>query len=112
MLLDDHHHFFQGSIACSFTQTIDGAFDLPCAGNNACNGIGCCQSEIIMTMAGNNCLINIAYIVYEISDFFAILMRKAITGVSGIFTTVAPALITASITRARYSLSVRPASSA
>ncbi len=32
--------------------------------------------------------------------------------VSGIFTTVAPAFITASMTRAKYSLSVRPASSA
>ena len=29
MLLDDHHHFFQRSIAGSFTQTIDGTFDLP-----------------------------------------------------------------------------------
>ena len=43
MLFNDHHYFFQRSIAGSFPQTIDSTFYLPCAADDARNGI--CSSQ-------------------------------------------------------------------
>ena len=80
MLPDDHDHFFQRGIAGSFAESVDGTFNLAGSGNNAGDGIGCGQTQIIMTMAGNNGFVDIGDMVHEIGDFFAILMRQAIAG--------------------------------
>ncbi len=79
MLFQNHYHLFQRSVARSFTQTIDGTFYLSCTIDHTGNRIGCCQSQIIMTMATQNGLVNIGDIINEVSDFFTILMRQAIT---------------------------------
>ncbi len=52
MLLDHHHHFFQGSIPGPFTQSVDGTFDLSCTVHDTGNRIGSGQSEVIMAMTG------------------------------------------------------------
>ena len=80
MLLNDHYYFFQGGIACSFTQPIDGTFYLPCPIDNSGNRVCRCQSKVIMAMTGNNCLVNIGDIIYQKSYFFTILMRKTVSG--------------------------------
>ena len=40
VLPDNHHHFFERGIAGAFAETVDGAFYLPGAGNDAGNGVG------------------------------------------------------------------------
>ena len=74
MLFDDHHHFFQGGITGSFTKSVDGTFYLAGPGDNAGNGIGGCQAEVIMAMTGNNRFVNIADVINEIGNFFTVLM--------------------------------------
>ena len=64
MLPDDHRHFFQRGIAGPFAEAVDGTFYLSCACNNASNGIGCCQTKIVVAMAGYNGFINIGYIIF------------------------------------------------
>ena len=79
MLLNDHHHFFQRSIAGSFAKAVDGTFNLPCTGYDAGNGIGCCKSKIIMTMTGDDSFIYVGNVIDQAGDFFTILVRQAIT---------------------------------
>ncbi len=80
MLLDDHHHFFEGSVAGSFTQSINGTLDLAGAVDNACNGVGSGQTQVIVAMAGDHRLVDIRHVVDQVGDLFAILVRQAITG--------------------------------
>ncbi len=63
MLLNNHDNFFKRSVACSFAKAINGTLNLPGTINNTCNSIGSCKTKIVVTMAGNNCFINIRNII-------------------------------------------------
>src|ERR1700730_9366821 len=80
MLAYDHDHFFQGRVAGPFAETVDRTFYLPCPGNNSCNGIGGSETEIIMTMTGNNRFIYIAHVIDKPGNFFSVLMRQTVSG--------------------------------
>src|SRR3954467_7662896 len=79
VLLQDHDHFFQRSVAGSFAKTIHSALDLACTIHDASNGVSCGKTEIIVAMTGKYCLINITYIVDKESDLLTILLWQAIT---------------------------------
>ncbi len=59
MLFDDHNHFFERSVACSFSEAINSTLYLSRTINNTLNRICCCKAEIIVAMTGNNCFIDI-----------------------------------------------------
>src|SRR5688500_9751487 len=79
VLLYDHDHFFQRCIAGTFTQTVYSALNLAGAINYTRDRVGGSQSQVIMTMTGNNRFVDIGYIIYQVCDLFSVLMRQAIT---------------------------------
>ena len=79
MLTQNHHYLFQSSVACAFANAIDGAFYLPGAVRNARDGIGGGQSEIIMTMRGENRFFDAFYVFIQVFDFGTVLIGQAIT---------------------------------
>ena len=80
VLADDHDHFFEGGIAGAFAQAVDGAFDLAGAVADAGDGIGGSQTQVVMAMAGEDGLVDIGYVVDQVSDLFAVLIGEAIAG--------------------------------
>ena len=54
-----HDHFFERTVACPFTDSVDGAFDLTCTGLDGCQRIGDCHSQVIMAVAAQNSLVDV-----------------------------------------------------
>ncbi len=80
VLADDHDDFFEGGIAGAFAQAVDGAFDLAGAAADAGDGIGGGETQVVMTMAGKDGLIDIGYVVDQPGDLIAVLVGEAIAG--------------------------------
>ena len=69
MGFQDHHHFFYRGVAGAFADAVDGAFYLACAILQAGDGVGGGKAQIVMTVHGNNGLVDIFYIFFQETDF-------------------------------------------
>src|SRR6187402_2299493 len=79
MLPHYHYHFFKGRVACTFANTVYGAFNLPGAANNPGNCVCSSQAEIVMAMDGDFYLIYAFHMFHQVPDLRAILIREAVT---------------------------------
>jgi hypothetical protein len=80
VLFDDHDYFFERSIAGSFSESIDRAFDLAGSVADAGDGVGCGKAEVIVAMTGDNGFVDIGDMVYEEGDLLTVLFGQAVAG--------------------------------
>jgi len=58
---DRHHDFFQSRIAGTFTEAVDGALNLPRTAGHTGQGIGNCQTQIVVAVHGEDGLIAVRH---------------------------------------------------
>ena len=74
----NHGHLFERSISGTFANAVDGNFHLPGAVQYSGNGVGCCHTQIVVTMSGNDSILNALYIFKQVFDFISVLPGQAV----------------------------------
>ena len=78
MALQNHGNLFQGRISSPLANAINGYLHLSRSIHHATKSIGGCHSQVIVTMGRDDGIVYSVYMVYQILDFLAILLRQAI----------------------------------
>ncbi len=61
---DGHDDFLKGGVSGTLSDTVDGNLHLSGAIQDSSQRIGCSQSQVIVAMGGNDCLVDIGYIFF------------------------------------------------
>ena len=78
-----HHHFFQRSIACTFPQAIDRAFNLPRACLHRCQRIGGRHAKVVVAMGGKDDAIGTRHPFEQHADQVRTFTRRGIANCIG-----------------------------
>ena len=70
--LDNHGDFFEGSISCTFADTVDGNFHLTCAVQNTGYRIGSSHTQVVVTVSRKYGIIDAVYMVDQVFYFSTI----------------------------------------
>ena len=77
---EDHGYFFQRSITGTFADTVDGHFHLAGTVQDTLHGIGCCHTQVIMAVGGDDCMLDTIHMFHQIFDLFTIFVGQTVTG--------------------------------
>ena len=66
--MQSHHQFFEGGIACTFTDAVNRAFHLTCSIFGSLKEVRHSQAKIIVTMHRDNRAINVWHILFDPFD--------------------------------------------
>ena len=72
MTLDNHGDFFEGSISCTFADTVDGHFHLTRAVQNTGYRIGSSHTQVVVTVSRKYGIIDAVYMVDQVFYFSTI----------------------------------------
>ena len=97
----DHRDLFEGGIAGTFTDAVDGALHLARAVMNCRDGIGDRKPEIVMAVDADNSFLDIGHMFHDITDESAEFIRNRVTDRVGNIDGGAPASMTALTTAQR-----------
>ncbi|MND96270.1 hypothetical protein D3C80_885550 [compost metagenome] len=75
---DRHDHFFQRGVACAFTDTVQGPFNLAGASLYCGDGVADRHAQIVVAVNGDNGFIDIRYAVIQGGDNTAKLVRGGV----------------------------------
>ena len=78
MAFQNHDYLLERCVSSPFTDTINGHFHLTCPCHHAVKGIRCRHSQVIMTMGGDDGLIDIIDMLFQIFDLLEIFLWKTI----------------------------------
>ncbi len=75
VLAHDHHYLFQRGITCTFTNTINGTFNLPCTVNHTSNGVCCGKTKVVVAVTRNSRFVNGRHMFHQIFYFGTVFFR-------------------------------------
>ena len=73
-----HRHFFQGGVARSFANAVDGDLDLTCAAFDASQGVGRGQPQVVVAMGGPDDFVGTGGVGDEVGDETAVFLWRHI----------------------------------
>jgi len=78
MTLQYHRDLFQRGVAGTLSDAVDRDLHLPCSGQNAVQGIRRRHAQIVMTVGGDDRLVDVVDMLFEILDLRSILRGQAV----------------------------------
>ena len=66
--LQRHHHFLERAVAGTLADAVDGAFDLPCAGDDGGQAVGDRHAQIIVTVHGEPDFVDAAHVLAQVAE--------------------------------------------
>ena len=80
MAFKDHGDLLQGSVSCPFADAVDGNLYLSCAVEHTFERVGCCHSQIVVAVSGDDGLVDVVDMLFEVFNLCAVLVWQAISG--------------------------------
>ena len=76
--LQRHHHFLQRAVAGALADAVDGALDLPCAGDHRREAVGDRHAEVVVAVDGEPHRLDAAYVLAQVTEQLRKLIRHRV----------------------------------
>ena len=76
--LDNHRHFFEGSVSGTLTDTVDGHFHLTRTVQHTRDGVGSRHAEVVVAVGGEDCLVDVIDVLHQVLDFRTVLVGQTV----------------------------------
>jgi len=78
--VEGHDDFFEGGIAGTFTDSVDGDFDLAGAAHDAFERVGGGHSEIVVAVATEDGFVGVGHVADDVGEEFAVFIGSGVSG--------------------------------